>query len=80
MVTSPISLIIEINRPCVGFNVGKSFLECIQFSFVLKRQRPYHAEKTWSRQLPEVKLRRVPLVPRRMTAWEYGMLLALNLL
>ncbi|KZR97937.1 Uncharacterized protein APZ42_006920, partial [Daphnia magna] len=40
----------------------------------------YHVEKTRSRQLPAVKLRRVPLVLRRVTTWEYGMLLASNLL
>ena len=39
-------------------------------------QRPYHVERTRSRQLPEVKLRRVPLVLGWVTAWEYGMLLA----
>jgi hypothetical protein len=39
-------------------------------------QRPYHVELTRSRQLPEVKLRRVPLVLGWVTAWEYGMLLA----
>ena len=41
-------------------------------------QRPYHAERTGSRQLPEVKQRRVPLVPGWVTAWEYGMLLAFS--
>ena len=40
------------------------------------RQRPYHVERTRSRQLPEVKLRRVPLVLGWVTAWEYGMQLA----
>jgi hypothetical protein len=44
----------------------------------LSCQRPYHVERTWSRQLPEVKLRRVPLVLGWVTAWEYGMLLALH--
>ena len=43
----------------------------------VSRQRPYHVERTRSRQLPEVKLRRVPLVLGWVTAWEYGMLLAL---
>ena len=42
------------------------------------RQRPYHVERTRSRQLPEVKLRRVPLVLGWVTAWEYGMQLALD--
>ena len=42
------------------------------------RQRPYHVESTRSRQLPEVKLRRVPLVLGWVTAWEYGMLLAFS--
>ncbi|KAI9549875.1 hypothetical protein GHT06_007581 [Daphnia sinensis] len=71
-------MVTKIKRPCVGVKVRKSFLECIRFRLALTCQRPYHAEKTWSRQLPEVKLRRVPLVPRRVTAWEYGMLLASN--
>ena len=39
-------------------------------------QRPYHVERTRSRQLPEVKLRRAPLVLGWVTAWEYGVLLA----
>ena len=41
-------------------------------------QRPYYVESTRSRQLPEVKLCRVPLVLGWVTAWEYGMLLAWN--
>ena len=39
-------------------------------------QRPYHVERTRSRQLPAVKLHRVPLVLGWVTAWEYGMPLA----
>ena len=46
--------------------------------FIFGFQRPYHVERTWSRQLPEVKLRRVPLVLGRVTAWEYEMSLAMN--
>ena len=40
--------------------------------FKVPCQRPYHEKRTWSRQLPAVKIRRVLLVP----AWEYRMSLA----
>ena len=44
--------------------------------FKIPCQRPYHEKRTWSRQLPAVKIRRVLLVPGRVTAWEYRMSLA----
>ena len=44
--------------------------------FKISCQRPYHEKRTWSRQLPAVKIRRVLLVPGRVTAWEYRMSLA----
>ena len=40
------------------------------------RQRSYHAERTGSRRIPEVKQRRVSIVPGWVTAWEVEMLLA----
>ena len=40
------------------------------------RQRPHHIGPTSSRQLTEVKQCRAPLVLGRVTAWEYGVLLA----
>ena len=44
--------------------------------FKVPCQRPHHEKRTWSRQLPAVKIRRVLLVPGRVTAWEYRMSLA----
>ena len=42
------------------------------------RQRPYHAERTGSRPITEVKQRRASSVLGWVTAWEHGVLLALN--
>ena len=41
-------------------------------------QRPYHAERTGSRPITEVKQRRASSVLGWVTAWEHGVLLALN--
>ena len=58
--------------------INASLVEYYPAFHARHRQRPYHVERTRSRQLPEVKLRRVPLVLGWVTAWEYGMLLALH--
>ena len=42
------------------------------------RQRPYHGERTGSRPITEVKQRRASSVLGWVTAWEHGVLLALN--
>ena len=44
------------------------------------RQRPYHAERTGSRPITEVKQRRASSVLGWVTAWEHGVLLALTFL
>ncbi|KAK4037677.1 hypothetical protein OUZ56_029708 [Daphnia magna] len=44
MVTSPMSLIIEINRPCVGFNVGKPSRE-IRYHMESKRLKNEVSQK-----------------------------------
>ena len=41
-------------------------------------QRPYHAERTGSRPITEVKQRRASSVLGWVTAWEHGVLLAFN--
>ena len=43
-------------------------------------QRPYHAERTGSRPITEVKQRRASSVLGWVTAWEHGVLLALTFL
>ena len=55
-------------------------VDSISLLILFHCQRPYHVERTRSRQLPEVKLRRVPLVLGWVTAWEYGMQLAQSFL
>ena len=75
MVTSPNSM----NKNFYYFEViFYSSIGTGRVNFHIECQRPYHVERTWSRKLPEVKLRRVPLVLGRVTAWEYGMSLAMN--
>ena len=45
----------------------------------LSCQRPYHAERTGSRPITEVKQRRASSVLGWVTAWEHGVLLAYQL-
>ena len=44
----------------------------------LSCQRPYHAERTGSRPITEVKQRRASSVLGWVTAWEHGVLLAIK--
>ena len=74
MVTSPFFWMKQNNIPSRQENQRSN--EWHGLVFKIPCQRPYHEKRTWSRQLPAVKIRLVLLVPGRVTAWEYRMTLA----